>query len=134
MEILKRFSEWLKLKQYIHESDQSPLLFAERDVWMCYVGENVGHETNGKNTLFHRPVLVLHKFNKYIFYGLPMSTKLKDNPFYVEIEFLSKKQAVMISQMRVMDVRRLHYKKGRLSNADFARVRAQFLELFSGKE
>ncbi len=130
METLKRFIEWIQLKQKVHENDDNHLLFGERDVWMCYVGENVGHESNGKNALFHRPVLVLHKFNKYLFYGLPMSTKIKENPFYVPIEFRGKKQAIMIAQMRVFDVRRLHYKKGRLSPEDFQMVKARFLEIF----
>lgn len=133
MEFVKRFKEWIGVKQRIHDNETKHLLFAERDVWMCHMGENVGHETNGKNELFHRPVLVLHKFNKHLFYGLPMSTKIKNNPFYVVIDFDSKQQAVMISQMRAFDVRRLHYKKGRLSGKDFELVKARFLELFGNK-
>lgn len=128
--MVKKFIEWVSLKTQVHKNESKHLLFSERDIWMCYFGENIGNEANGKNELFHRPVLVLHKFNKNLFYGLPMSTKLKDNPFYVEIEFKKKKQSVMVAQMRVFDVRRLHYKKGRLSNADFRLVKSRFLEIF----
>jgi mRNA interferase MazF len=128
--MIKRFIEWISLKCYIHNSTNQLPLFKERDVWMCYFGENVGFESNGRNENFHRPVIILHKFNKNLFYGMPMSTKLKDNRFYVEIDFKTQKQSVMISQLRVLDARRLHYKKGELSKADFKKVKSAFLNLF----
>ncbi len=130
MEIIKKFLEWVHLKERVHADEKNPLLFNERDVWMRYFGENVGSESNGKNEFFHRPVLVLHKFNKHLFYGLPLSTKLKDNKFYTEFEFNEKKQSAMISQMRALDAKRLHYKKGKLSQKDFALVKGKFLEIF----
>lgn len=130
MEIIKKFLEWVKLKEQVHADEKHPLLFNERDVWMCYFGENVGTESNGKNEFFHRPVLVLHKFNKHLFYGLPLSTKMKDNKFYVPFDFNGKKQSAMISQMRTLDVKRLHYKKGKLSQKDFELIKGEFLKIF----
>ena len=37
---------------------------------------------NGKGDYFTRPVLVLHKFNKNLFWGIPLTTKIKNNPFF----------------------------------------------------
>lgn len=130
MKAIKKFLEWIRLKESIHNSQHKSPLFAEREVWMCHTGENIGFESNGKNDFFHRPVIILHKFNENIFYGLPMSTKLKNNPFYIEINFKERKQSAMISQMRILDAKRLHYKKGRLSNKDFNLVKLKFLEIF----
>ncbi|MCX6739513.1 MAG: hypothetical protein NT098_05735 [Candidatus Parcubacteria bacterium] len=36
----------------------------------------------------------------------------------------------MISQMRALDAKRLHYKKGKLSQKDFILIKGKFLEIF----
>ena len=118
------------MKKKIDENQYKLPFFAEREIWMCNWGENIGSESNGKNNFFHRPVIILHKFNKSLFYGLPMSTKLKDNCFYIEIDFKNKKQSAMISQMRALDAKRLHYKKGKMSQEDFDLVKSKFLEIW----
>jgi mRNA interferase MazF len=74
---IKRFQEWIGLKEEIDISKYKVPSFKEGEVWMSYWGENVGHESSGKNKYFHRPVIVLRKFNKDLYYGLPMSTKTK---------------------------------------------------------
>ena len=128
----KKFLEWIKLKKKTHYN-KNKISFQERDVWMCHFDENVGFESNGKNEFFHRPVVVVRKFNNRLFYGLPMSTKLKNNKFYTEIDFKNKKQSVMISQMRALDVNRLHYKMGKMKEPDFKLVKKSFLKIFVKK-
>lgn len=131
MSFVKRFKDWIGIKETI-DTKLPVLHFSERDVWMCYFGENVGFESCGKNEFFHRPVLVLHKFGAYTFYGVPLSTKVKkENRFYIDIELNGVAQSAMISQMRVLDVRRLHYRKGLVSESDFMKVRTSFLALFN---
>lgn len=130
MEFIKKFTEWVGLKEKIDTTERPVLHFSEREVWMCHFGENIGFESSGKNENFHRPVVILHKFGAYTFYAIPMSTKIKNNQYYIEIEFNKKKQSVMISQMRILDVRRLHYRKGRLSIADFNLIKTKFLNIF----
>lgn len=125
----KDFGLWLELKKRINTSENI-LNFSEREVWMCYFGENVGFESCGKNVFFHRPVLVLRKFGGYTFYGVPLSTKIKkNNQYYIEIELNNHSQSAMISQARLLDVRRLHYRKGLISDADFMKVKQSFLSL-----
>ncbi len=130
---VKKFIEWLTLKAKLEEKSDI-VRFSEREVWMCHFGENIGYESCGKNKLFHRPVIILHKFGAYSFFAIPLSTKLKDNDFYVEIETNGVLQSAMISQMRVLDVKRLHYRKGKLGKKEFEKVRSAFLEIFKDKK
>ena len=132
---VKRFREWLPLKESIDKSEKHLPSFQERELWMTHFGENVGYEMSGKNDHFHRPVIILHKFNKRLFFGIPTSRQIKkDNPFYVEFRYKGKFQSALISQVRVMDAKRLHYIKGKISPKDFGLVKSKFLELFVDKK
>ncbi len=131
---VKRFEQWLPIKKSLDQSSQNIPGFKERDLWMTSFGENVGFESSGKNDFFHRPVIVLLKFNKRLFFGIPTSTKNKPkNPFYIEFTHKGKIRSAMISQMRVMDGKRLDYRMGRLSIHDFQLIKSSFLDLFIKK-
>src|SRR5258708_38666648 len=45
---MKRFFEWIGLKEKLHEAKHQPPLVSERDMWWASIGENVGSEINGK--------------------------------------------------------------------------------------
>ena len=42
--IIKRFLEWIGLKEKLHKKQAIPPLFKEGEIWWCYVGENIGNE------------------------------------------------------------------------------------------
>jgi mRNA interferase MazF len=128
---IKRFQEWFGLKEEIDISISKPPSFREREIWMSYIGENIGFEMSGKNSKFHRPVIILHKFNKRLFFGIPTSTKIKpNNKFYIPFIYQGKEYSALISQMRVFDVKRLHYRKGIISPQDFDNIKESFLRIF----
>lgn len=62
--MIKRFLEWIGLKEKLHNTEYIPPLFKEGEIWWCYVGENVGIEANGKGNQFTRPVLIFKKYDK----------------------------------------------------------------------
>ena len=133
-QFIKRFLEWISLKEKIDTSKAKAPKFKEGEIWMIHFGENVGFESSGRHAQFHRPVIILHKFNSHLFYGLPTSTKLKpNNPFYTEFIFKNKPQSAMISQVRSLSSKRLHYKLGELPNSDISNLRKEFLSLFDKK-
>jgi mRNA interferase MazF len=68
----KDFNEWNRRKIIIHE-DIARLFFDEREVWFCAFGVNVGFEQDGAGNLFSRPVLIFKKFNREIFWGIPLT-------------------------------------------------------------
>jgi mRNA interferase MazF len=67
-------------------------VFQEREVWWCNIGVNIGDEEDGKSEFFSRPVLIIHKFNKKVFWGIPLTAQVKDNPNYHKIKFRDRVQ------------------------------------------
>ncbi|MSU44991.1 type II toxin-antitoxin system PemK/MazF family toxin [Candidatus Nomurabacteria bacterium] len=82
------------------------LAFHEREIWWYSIGINLGDEQDGKNELFERPVLVLKKFNNKVCWVLPMSTKPKDGIYYHTLEHEGKIFLVILSQLRLVSVKR----------------------------
>lgn len=109
---MKRFFEWIGLKEKIHHGKHIPPVFKEGQVWWCYTGENVGIEINGKSDLFTRPIFIFKKYDRYSFLGLPLSTKIKEGSWYTQTKFMGTKQIIVLSQGRVFDYRRLKDKIG----------------------
>lgn len=123
----KDFEKWNQLKQKI-DSTNKQIIYKDRDVWWCSIGINIGHEENGKNDFFTRPILILRKFNKQIFLGVPLTTKCKENKFYFRINFKDKEQSVMLSQIRVFESKRLRKRMGELPSNQFLAIKTPFLK------
>jgi len=116
------YDEWNTIKKRIGESNHKPPFFKEGDIWWLSVGYNIGNEVYGKGVNFVRPVLVLRKFNRYLFLGVPLSSKLKVNPYYVEIRNGKKKVSALISQIRVFSFKRMSNKQGEVDEEDFQKI------------
>ncbi len=94
------------------------------------LGTNVGDEQDGKGKFFSRPILVIKKLNKHIFLGMPLGTILKeDNRFYHRIHFKGRDQSVVLSQLRLLDAKRLENRMGDLPSHEFERVKDKLKEL-----
>lgn len=124
---IKDFEGWLPVKEQINNEEKAPT-FKEREIWWCSIGINVGYEMDGKNRHYNRPVLIVRKFNTRLFWGVPLTTQVKDNPYYFLLDYQGKdgnprKRCVMLSHLRLYDSKRLHDKMGRLSHQDFENVR-----------
>ena len=117
----KNFDDWNKLKIKLDTEHHAPT-FQEREIWWCSVGVNIGNESDGKNKDYNRPVLVLRKFNKRIFWGLPLTTRIKSSPHYHQIKLHGKKQCVMLTQLRLFDSKRITDKMGQLPINEFNQV------------
>lgn len=117
----KDFAGWHQVKIKLQE--HSTPLFQERDVWWCCVGVNIGDEGDGKSRLFSRPVLIVRKFNSRIFLGVPLTTKIKPNPYYHCIHFKGGDQCVMLSQIRLWSAKRLRNRMGQLPADQFKGIR-----------
>src|SRR5437773_11349079 len=76
----KDFPGWHRQKEQLHAQRHTPT-FQEREIWWCSVGVNIGHEMDGKNQFYHRPVLIVRTLNPHIFFGVPLTTKIKQNPY-----------------------------------------------------
>jgi mRNA interferase MazF len=124
---IKKFDEWSLLKPKINEKNKLAT-FKQRDVFWVYIGENIGSEEDGKGDEFLRPVVILKVFNKEFCFVVPLSTKIKENRYCVGFEFNNKKQSALISQIKSIDARRLHFKIGTLSRDDYNLVMSAIID------
>ncbi len=116
----RNYVGWYKLKSAI-EQRQAPE-FSERDVWWCALGANIGHEEDGKHDNFERPVLVLRKFSKDLFVGVPLTTTKRDTAFYYAVTVAGIDSSVILSHQRTLSSKRLLRKVGRVIGSDFQEI------------
>ena len=84
---IKEFDRWNEKKKHANNKENDRNLFIhEREVWWCSLGVNIGVEIDGKNNDFERPVLLIKKFNGMMFWGIPLTSKTKENPYTVEVK------------------------------------------------
>ncbi len=103
---MKDFDSWNTEKKNLESIGHDTLSFHEREIWWCSIGYNLGHEQDGKNEFFERPVLVLKKFNNKVCWALPMTTKQKNGIYYHPLEHDGKVFSVILSQLRLVSVKR----------------------------
>ncbi|MEA3289034.1 MAG: type II toxin-antitoxin system PemK/MazF family toxin [Campylobacterota bacterium] len=95
---------------------------------MKQFGENIGFEQCGKGDNFVRPVLIYKKFNNHVFLGIPLSTTKNRGKYYFEFNFKQNKKSVAIlSQIKLIDSKRLDRKIGKINQNDFKTLQKQLL-------
>ncbi|MFA5839012.1 MAG: type II toxin-antitoxin system PemK/MazF family toxin [Candidatus Paceibacterota bacterium] len=117
----KEYDNWNQLKKNL-SIKKSSIFFHERDIWFCSLGKNIGDEEDGKNELFERPILIIRKFNNNIFLAIPLTSSKKDNNYYYQYELGGKTYAGILSQIRLLDCRRLSRKIGMIKKSDFGMI------------
>jgi len=127
MPYIKHFDNWNKVKKKIDKNFKVPY-FVEREIWWCNAGVNVGFEEDGKGDNFNRPFLVITKFNNDLFLGIPLTTKIKDNKYYIKIDIDKQVVCAMISQVKSISTKRLYNKIGRLDKRDFYNVKKSLVK------
>jgi mRNA interferase MazF len=126
----KDFKTWHELKERIDDDLTYPL-FREMEVWWCALGANVGIEEDGKNELFERPVFIFRKFNKEMFWGLPMSSNNKQSIFHYTFLFQEKPTTILLSQIRIWSSKRLIRRISKVSDNQFFQINKAFLNLIN---
>lgn len=127
----KDFDGWIGKKKDCHFRPSKPPMFKERDIWWVSIGINVGFEEDGKHSKYLRPVLVLRKFNRDLFLGIPMSTKVKNNPYYIKVTVNTETVSVLISQLRVFSAKRIEDKLAEIDTNDFRKVKEEVVKMIS---
>lgn len=131
--IIDRFMAWTKVKIRIHLKDDhvlDDLYFREREIWWAHLGQNIGHEENGKNEQFERPVIILRKFGKFLLWVVPTSTKIKkENPYYHAYSLGNERYSALLSQMRPISSKRLIRRLGIVSDTIFAEIQEKIVHL-----
>jgi len=119
----KDFDTWNTNKKRIHAENENKL-YHEREVWWCSLGVNVGFEQDGTGTDSERPVLVLKGFSKQVCLVMPLTTSEKKNPYHVALGKVNDRNAfAIISQIRLIDTKRLINKIGFIEHKIFEKIR-----------
>ncbi len=128
------FDEWNIVKKATSLKNFS-VGFKNRDIFYIKMGQNIGYEQNGKGDHFVRPVIVLKRFNDKMFFGIPLSTKIKKGYFYHTFEFVKQNKVVqnnaLLSQMRLFSSNRLLNKIGVINKDDFKTIKEKLVKLIN---
>ena len=130
---MKDFDSWNKEKTGLENVAHDILFFHEREIWWCSIGINLGDEQDGKNELFERPVLVLKKFNNKVCWVLPMSAKQKDGIYYHPLEHDGKTFSVILSQLRLISVKRFRRFVRKISPHQFELIKDKLVNFLKEK-
>ena len=126
----KDFKGWGNLKVEIDKFEKLPSV-KEREIWWCSVGVNIGTEMDGKNELFHRPVLVLKKLSTDLYLVAPLTSKKKEGTWYIQISFKGDVKTVCLHQIKVVNTKRIGKLVVRLPSQEFDKVRVSLKNLYS---
>jgi len=114
------FDEWNEIKKIISRNDFK-FTFKIREIYWMKVGQNIGFEVYGKGKEFLRPVLVLRKFSKDSFLGIPLTSQHKYDMFHFEFTPINKMKnnCAILSQVKLFSSKRIKSKFGKISEEDF---------------
>ena len=103
----KDFDGWNEKKKQTNGRADAPF-YHQREIWWCSLGVNVGFEQDGSGAEFRRPVLILKGLSRSTCLVVPLTTSARKHPLRPSIGLVGGKEAhVLLSQIRVIDTRRL---------------------------
>lgn len=124
----KDFKIWHERKTVIDGVLRRPF-FHDREIWFCHLGTNIGFEQDGAGNDFLRPVVIVRKFNNEIFWGVPLTRSIKKSSFYFQFSFEHGDSSAILSQIRLIDARRLGHKIGMITKVDFEEIKKRLKAL-----
>lgn len=125
----KNFDIWNIKKKQIDKEE--PRLYTVREVWWCRLGVNIGSEQDGNGEEFLRPVVIVRGFGPNVCMVIPLTTSSHQHPLRVPLgEIKGKLASALLSQIRVIDTRRLVEKIGFLNKENFPQLRKAVRNLF----
>jgi mRNA interferase MazF len=128
----KDFDAW-NIKKKAINSDLPRIFCHAREIWWCSIGINVGFEQDGTGEYFDRPIIVIRAFSRNVFWGAALTSRPKKGTFYFPIGLVEGREAsVILSQVRLIDTKRLLRKSGILDEEMFEKLKSALQQtLFS---
>ncbi len=126
---IQKLCAWHVQKFDLATNREHQIWAKEKEVWWCAMGENIGVEINGKSSRFSRPAIIVRKLSQYNYIVVPLTSQKKSGSWYVAFVFRGKMAYAALSQIRMIDKRRLYERVGTLSDNDFALIKDGLQEL-----
>jgi mRNA interferase MazF len=126
----KDFETWNSKKKILNFEHKRPF-FHEKEVWYANLGVNVGFEEDGKGRDFLRPVLIYRKFSKEVLWAFPLTRTSKTSKYYFGFKggSTSQESFAILSQIRLIDAKRLNHKIFNITEEDFIVLNKKFKAL-----
>ncbi len=119
----KDFDQWNEKKKKLDVRADAPF-FHERQIWWCSLGLNVGFEQDGSGDEHKRPILVLKGLSRQTCLVIPLTSSPQRHALRPSIGMIEGKEAhALLSQIRVIDAKRLVRKVVYLDEKIFERIR-----------
>ena len=120
----KNFDAWNTQKKIIHQR-QPPPYIKDGDIWWCSIGLNVGHEEDGKNEWFERPVCLIRCFRGGLVWVVPFTSHPHSGPYVVRVRFNQRDSWALITHVRLLSTRRLQRKVSHVSEETLVHIRTK---------
>lgn len=128
----KDYDFWNTKKKNI-QAEEPNRRYRERDIWFCALGINVGFEQDGTGNNFDRPVVIVKGFNAHTFFAVPLTGRKREGRYYQFIGEIGDREATaVLSQVRVLDTKRLIRKIGVLDKKSFLVLKAALADVLLG--
>ena len=121
----KDFTNWHELKTNLQKWESGPY-FSEREIWLCSVGLNLGHEEDGKGDRFLRPVIIFKKFTPDVFWAIPLTSSKNTGLYYYQFNLKNRNETAILFQIRLLDRRRLLRRMAIMPEEDFFKMTEAF--------
>ena len=126
----KEYSRWHTTKSIINEKERPA--FNEKEIWFANIGSNIGCEEDGKGKTFLRPVIILRKFSKEACLAVPLTRSFRVGVFYYNFSFSEGPiSTAILSQLRLIDSKRLNYRAGTIGKNDFVELKEKLRRLLA---
>ena len=128
--INKNFKDWNIEKSDLNEN-KVRAFFHEREVWFASIGVNIGFEQDGRGDKFLRPAIILKKFNNEVLWCVPLTKNQKKGKYYFSFKLNNGVSTAILSQIRLIDSKRLQYKIGDLTEEDFTQIKEKLKQFLA---
>jgi len=110
--------------------DKERPFFDVGEIWFCALGANIGFEQDGMGEKFLRPSVIVRKFNNEVLWVVPLTKNQKAGPYYFQFSFEKGiMSSAILSQIRLLDAKRLMYLKGNMKKEDFEKLKEKIRNL-----
>ena len=118
----KDFDGWNEIKKKTDKEHSR--LYTVREIWWCRFGVNIGTEQDGKGEWHVRPCVILRGFGAEACLVVPLTTSPRTHTLRIPIgEIEGEKAKANLSQIRVVDTRRLQNRIGFLDESHFNKLK-----------
>jgi len=124
-----KFNNWNKNKIIIEKAEYNKI-FNQWEIWYAKIWKNIWFEEDWKWKNFSRPILIFKKFNRNIFYWIPLTSVKKDDIFHYKFDWKTGKLSyAILSQMKLIDWKRLEDKIWYITFSDMKKLKEKLKKL-----